>query len=113
MVCPRERSAGWARDPKPGGRYALDDARHRRNMRRNGSDELRVGGDLTRFLGQGREAARATAEVGRADRAGPAMPAPDHSQSMRISRERQVAGASRRDRAATREITSWQSNPST
>jgi hypothetical protein len=44
---------GLARDPKPGGRYALDDARHRRNMHRNGSDELRVGGDLTRFLAQG------------------------------------------------------------
>jgi hypothetical protein len=28
-------------------------ARHRRNMQRNGSDELRVGGDLTRFLAQG------------------------------------------------------------
>ena len=32
---------------------ALDDARNCRNMHRNGSDELRVGGDLTRFLAQG------------------------------------------------------------
>jgi hypothetical protein len=44
---------GLARDPKPGGRHALDDAQHCRNMHRNGSDELRVGGDLTRFLARG------------------------------------------------------------
>jgi hypothetical protein len=65
-------------------------------MHRNGSDELRVGGDLTRFLAQ-REAARATAEVGHSDRAGPAMPAPVHSKSMRISRETLIAAAWRRD----------------
>jgi hypothetical protein len=44
---------GRGRDPKPGGRYALDDARRCRNMLRNGSDELRVRGDLTRFLARG------------------------------------------------------------
>jgi hypothetical protein len=32
---------------------------------------------------------------------------------MRISRETLIAAAWRRDRAATREITSWQSNPNT
>ena len=104
---------GLARDPKPGGRYALDDARHCRNMHRNGSDELRVGGDLTRFLARGarplERGPRSDMQIARDLQSQP------RSTPIRcvFSRATLIAGASRRDRAATREVTSWQSNPST